>query len=294
MIRPITLITALLFVLSGAYLFAVKHHAQMLDDQLTATAQATRLDAQRIRVLQAQWALEVDPSRLAQLSTQFMSTLQPMKPSQLVTLAALTSALPAPGSAAPGANPEDAVPSGNPGDAVPAMPLASAGAADANVASLSSAPANASVTNASVTNASVSHASGAPAGAAVTLAAAHTAVRSTTWTPARLARSAPRQTVRLASVEALLHKLPDGRRAIRARHAASHAADHEYAENRPSYEAQMGSSLAPQSIAPQLSAVRVPQAPMGAQVMSVRAVSTPAPMPMGGGSMLGMAQGDGN
>jgi hypothetical protein len=98
----------------------------------------------------------------------------------------------------------------------------------------------------------------------------------------------------LASVEALLHKLPDGRRAIRARHAADHKADHEYAENRPSYEAQMGSSLAPQSIAPQLSAVRVPQAPMGAQVMSVRAVSTPAPMPMGGGSMLGMAQGDGN
>ncbi len=110
MIRPITLITALMFVVSGAYLFVVKHRSQTLDDQLTMTAQATRLDAQRIRVLQAQWALEVDPSRLAQLSTQFLGTLQPMKPSQLMTLAELTSALPAPGSPVPGTNPEDAIP----------------------------------------------------------------------------------------------------------------------------------------------------------------------------------------
>ena len=103
MIRPFTLLTAMLFALSGAYLFAVKHRAQVLDDEIAATAQATRLDQQRIRVLQAQWALEVDPSRLAQLSAQF-TQLQPMKPAQLVTLGSLSAALPPPGSAVPGQN----------------------------------------------------------------------------------------------------------------------------------------------------------------------------------------------
>jgi hypothetical protein len=109
MIRPFTLLTAMLFALSGAYLFAVKHRAQVLDDEIAATAQATRLDQQRIRVLQAQWALEVDPSRLAQLSAQF-TQLQPMKPSQLVTLASLNGALPPPGSSVPGQNPAGGAP----------------------------------------------------------------------------------------------------------------------------------------------------------------------------------------
>jgi hypothetical protein len=105
-IRPFTLIAAILFVLSGAYLFAVKHRSQVLDDQIAAAAQGTRLDQARIRVLQAQWALEVDPSRLADLSTRFTG-LQPMKPSQLMTLAALGSALPAAGAPVPEQNPED-------------------------------------------------------------------------------------------------------------------------------------------------------------------------------------------
>jgi hypothetical protein len=124
MIRPVTLIAAILFALSGAYLFAVKHRAQVLDDQLASVTQATRLDEQRIRVLQAQWALEADPSRLAQLSTEF-TNLQPMKPNQLVTLASLGSALPAPGSAVPGQNPAGGV---------PVMPAAAPGAGDAPVA----------------------------------------------------------------------------------------------------------------------------------------------------------------
>ena len=109
MIRPLTLITALMFVLSGGYLFAVKHRAETLDDQLAQVNQATRLDEQRIRVLQAQWALEVDPSRLQKLSTEF-TALQPMKPSQMMTLADLRAALPPAGGAAPGGNPEDVQP----------------------------------------------------------------------------------------------------------------------------------------------------------------------------------------
>ncbi len=105
MIRPFTLVTALLAATSGLYLFAVKHQAQVLDDQLAGIAQQAQLDGQRIRVLQAQWALETDPSQLAALAGQFTG-LKPMQPAQMVTLAGLGAALPAPGSAAPGQNPE--------------------------------------------------------------------------------------------------------------------------------------------------------------------------------------------
>jgi hypothetical protein len=105
MIRPFTLITMLLAAGSGAYLFAVKHHAQMLDDQIADISQESRLDAQRIRVLQAQWALETDPTRLAQLAAQF-TNLQPMQPAQLVTLAALQTSLPPAGAKPPENNPE--------------------------------------------------------------------------------------------------------------------------------------------------------------------------------------------
>ena len=93
MIRALTVITMLTAAGSGAYLFAVKHRAQVLDDQLASVAQASRLDAQRIRVLQAQWALEIDPTRLSQLAGQF-TALQPMKPAQLMTLASLKADLP--------------------------------------------------------------------------------------------------------------------------------------------------------------------------------------------------------
>jgi hypothetical protein len=103
-IRPFTLITMLLAALSGAYLFAVKHQSQVLDDQIAALSQSSRLDAMRIRVLQGQWSLETDPTRLQQLAAQFTS-LQPMQPAQLVTLAALFADLPAAGSAAPASNP---------------------------------------------------------------------------------------------------------------------------------------------------------------------------------------------
>jgi hypothetical protein len=115
MIRPFTLITMLLAALSGAYLFAVKHQAQVLDDEIASFGQSARLDAMRIRVLQGQWSLETDPTRLQQLAAQF-TNLQPMQPAQLVTLAALRESLPPPGSAAPGSNPE------LPGQTAPQLP----------------------------------------------------------------------------------------------------------------------------------------------------------------------------
>jgi hypothetical protein len=124
MIRPFTFITMLLAALSGAYLFAVKHRAQVLDDQLAAVRQATQLDEKNVRVLQAQWASEIDPTRLKQLAAAF-SPLQPMKPAQLVTLAALRDALPPPESPAPAENPAAPAPAVI-ADAAPPPSLAAA------------------------------------------------------------------------------------------------------------------------------------------------------------------------
>jgi hypothetical protein len=209
MIRPVTLIAAALFALSGAYLFAVKHRAQVLDDQLASVTQTTRLDEQRIRVLQAQWALEADPSRLAQLSTEF-TNLQPMKPNQLVTLASLGSALPAPGSAVPGQNPAGGV---------PAMPAAAPGAGDAPVAEAArnqvAEAAHAQVAEAATRNQLVGIAVSRPA--------------------------------RMADVEAVLHNLPAAHHALRLRH---NAVTHEYAENRPQPPSMLASQVASASLPP--------------------------------------------
>lgn len=257
MIRPLTLLSAILFVVSGAYLFLVKHHAQMLDDQIAAVTQATRLDQQRIRVLQAQWALEADPSRLAQLSTQFTS-LQPMKPSQLVTLAALGSVLPTPGSAAPGPNPLDAAPV----LPVPA-PMPAAVASAAQPAPVQAAPAQI-------------------AQAVVHLASARAPAREDKAL-ARVYRApaGPRDgIVHLASARVQSRSLLGQAQARHVRQAYPVA--HEYADNRGAYSPPLV----------------VARPPMGARVMSVRAVAQAVPVPSAqddGGSLLGMAQsGSGN
>jgi hypothetical protein len=109
MIRPFTLLTAIIFLASGAYMFAIKHRAEATAVQISAIDHQSLLDASRIRVLQAQWALETDPDRLSQLAAAFTS-LRPMQPVQLVTLAALASSLPPPGSAVPGQNPQSTAP----------------------------------------------------------------------------------------------------------------------------------------------------------------------------------------
>jgi hypothetical protein len=205
MIRPFTFITMLLAALSGAYLFAVKHRAQVLDDQIAQIADQSRLDAQRIRVLQAQWALEIDPTRLTQLASQF-TTLQPMKPAQLVTLAALRDSLPPPDSQPPGANPAGSA---------PPLPVVADAAPPANGLPMPPDPAPV-----------------APPVTAVHLAAAHMAAR-------------PREAA------AIVHH-------------------------------RLGATRQPVEMAQSL--------PMGAQVMTVKAVSQPPAPADEGGSMLGMAQ----
>jgi len=238
MIRPFTILTGMAFVLSGAMMFAVKHQSQMLDAQLSATNQATTQDEQSIRVLQAQWALEADPSRLAQLAAQFTG-LQPMKPGQLVTMASLGTSLPAPGAKPPGDNPEDPV---------PALPqLAAAVPVAAPVQTAAAVP-------------------------AVTPAVAQLAVQAAA--PAPAARPEP---VHLASVTPFVpHHHAAAERVASA--TVHHVARHEG-----------GSSV---YLADVSGPAPARDMPMGAQLVPVRAVAAPPPMPSDdGGSLLGMAQG---
>lgn len=135
MIRPATFVTLMLACSSGAYMFVVKHRAETLDQQIDATTSQIRLTERRIRVLQAEWASENDPNRLAQLSRQFLH-LAPMAPSQLVTLGRLAEILPPPGAALPHLPlppPSPKAPSVQiePDQAAPAAPLTNAPIASA-------------------------------------------------------------------------------------------------------------------------------------------------------------------
>lgn len=249
-VRPLTLISGMMFAFSGAYLFMVKHHSEALDDQISQVTQQTRQDEQSIRVLQAQWALEADPSRLASLAAQFTG-LQPMKPGQLTTLASLGGALPSPGSQPPGANPADPVP------AMPQLAQAAPAAAPAAVAS-AAAPASPSPA--------------AKPAAPVQMASADAATIAAAVAKPAVAKRVEAQPERLASADGVTH---------RVLHRVAHVT---HQEN--------GSALYVASAAP------APRAePIGAQVMTVKAVASPASAPMpidNGGSMLGMAQGGDN
>ena len=196
-VRPLTLISGMMFAFSGAYLFMVKHHSESLDDQISQVTQQTRQDEQSIRVLQAQWALEADPSRLASLAAQFTG-LQPMKPGQLTTLASLGSALPSPGSQPPGANPADPV---------PAMPQL-AQAAPATVPASAAAPA-----------AVASAAPAAKPAAQVQLASVNAAAIAAAAPKPAVAKHAEAQPERLASADSVTH------------HTAHHSARATHEEN---------------------------------------------------------------
>ena len=287
MIRPLTLITAAMFAFSGAYLFAVKQRSQVLDDRLSQVAQATRLDEQRVRVLQAQWALEVDPSRLQRLAGNF-TTLQPMKPSQMVALSQLAGLLPASNSPVPGGS--------EPAPAVPSSGADAGVVAQATTPSPAAPHAGAQVHLASAEQGPPADAVGAdgnvpahqeapseivsPLGAQVHLVSAELVP-----SPADTVRP-----VRRVPAYEAAHRSPASEAALHRRlvHAvlrrgtlARHGAESHLYMARSTY------------VTP------VPEAPMGAPVVPAREVmvSTP-PLPPSmadaGGSMLGMAQSPGS
>jgi len=268
-IRPFTILTGFAFVLSGAMMFVVKHQSQMLDSQLSDVNEATQQDEQSIRVLQAQWALEADPSRLAALAAQFTG-LQPMKPGQLVTMAALGTALPPPGAKPPGANPDNPVP------AMPQLAAAVPAPAAAPVQAVAAAP--------------VAVPAAAPVPAPVQTAAV-------TPVPVAPVRTAAMQPV-VKPVAAPEHVASVSEIAPVAAPARHHATPERVAREAPVHHIvpprhDTGSSvyLADASGPAPVHATAV-SAPMGAPVMAVRAVAAPVPAPLdNGGSMLGMAQG---
>lgn len=275
-VRPFTFLTGLLFALSGAYLFVVKHQSESLQDQHEQYAEAARQDEQSIRVLQAQWALEADPSRIAALAAQFTG-LQPMKPGQLVTMASLASSLPPPGSAAPFSNPQDQIPAMPGAGAAPATPsgppievqghVASATQAGKPVAGTSAPTQMAANAAPQVLRPAKPH----PAKAENRIASAS----NTANMAANTARKPARSETHLAS----------------ARPATGSSALYETPEQR----AALPKASAPQAPVVQTSAHGSGTVPMGAQVMRVRADAAPAPQPAPaapaeGGSLLGMAQ----
>lgn len=95
MIRPFTLICMVSAFGAGLYLYQSKHHAQVLDREIMRTIKQTEATRERTGMLRAEWALLNEPDRLAELAKAHTS-LQTLKPTQFVTLADLSTRLPAP------------------------------------------------------------------------------------------------------------------------------------------------------------------------------------------------------
>ena len=95
MIRPLTCVCLILAAGSGLYLYQVKQRAFALDASLRSTFHDIDAARERTRMLRADWALVNDPERLQVLASQYLK-LQPMQPSQLLTMDQLAAALPPP------------------------------------------------------------------------------------------------------------------------------------------------------------------------------------------------------
>jgi hypothetical protein len=97
MIRPLTCITLVMAACSGLYLYQTKERTQLVDRDIARTLKAADATWQRAGVLRAEYALLNDPSRLADLATQYLPALQTTAPGQFSTWADLDHRLPAVG-----------------------------------------------------------------------------------------------------------------------------------------------------------------------------------------------------
>ena len=128
MIRPFTCVCLILAAGSGLYLYQVKQRAFALDASLRGTFHDIDVARERTRMLRADWALVNDPERLQVLASQYL-TLQPMQPSQLLTMDQLAAALPPvppPATPAPVATPPAAAKPGPAVDPTQGLPMAEA------------------------------------------------------------------------------------------------------------------------------------------------------------------------
>ncbi len=106
MIRPFTLICALLAMGAGLYLYQSKHESQLLDRKIAGIVRATDETRTRIGMLRADYQLLNDPTRLQALADQQL-TLKAIAPTQFTTMAELARRLP-PVDLAPHVAPEPA------------------------------------------------------------------------------------------------------------------------------------------------------------------------------------------
>jgi hypothetical protein len=94
MIRPFTVLCALLASGSGLYLYQTKHQAQLLDRQIEHIRAATQATLTRAGMVRADYALLNDPERLADLTAQYLPNLRPTQPTQWTSMADLDRRLP--------------------------------------------------------------------------------------------------------------------------------------------------------------------------------------------------------
>jgi hypothetical protein len=109
MIRPFTCVCMLLAGGSGLYLYQTKHQSQMLDREIAHTMRQTEVARARAGVLQAEYALLNDPSRLSGLAGEHLASLKTTAPTQFTTWADFEKRLPpvgAPAVEAPPLEPE--------------------------------------------------------------------------------------------------------------------------------------------------------------------------------------------
>jgi len=120
MIRPFTCVCMLLAGGAGLYLYQTKHQSQMLDREIAHTMKQTEVARARAGVLQAEYALLNDPSRLADLAAGHLTSLKTTMPTQFTTWAEFEKHLPAVGAPAVEAPPlEPEAPSAKLPDPVP-------------------------------------------------------------------------------------------------------------------------------------------------------------------------------
>lgn len=95
MIRPVTLVCALIAAGSGLYLYHAKHRVKVMDIEIRHIVSQTRQAEARVAILRAEWEDLNRPDRLQALATRFLD-LQPAQPNQFVPLSQLASRLPPP------------------------------------------------------------------------------------------------------------------------------------------------------------------------------------------------------
>lgn len=119
MIRPVTVVSFLMFCGAGLYLYQSKHEAQVLDRTIEHTVRDTAALREQTRLLATEWTMLINPERLRQLSDMYLS-LKPIDPKQFTSLADLDSRLPGPEAPAPASNDQESVPVAEAPEAAPA------------------------------------------------------------------------------------------------------------------------------------------------------------------------------